>query len=92
MYKQHVTVVAAGGGANLNYIIFSFIFIKPRGREVINGRRNKKKQSSDTHTCFLFFFLEFFSNLWFLVRYWISCVRNLEGKKKSLFGGAANNS
>lgn len=31
MYKQHVTVVAAGGGANLNYIIFSFIFIKLRG-------------------------------------------------------------
>ena len=36
---------------------------------MINGRGKKKKQSSDTQICFQF--LDFFSNLWFLLKYWI---------------------
>ena len=43
--------------------------INLRGREMINGRGKKKKQSSDTQICFQF--LDFFSNLWFLLKYWI---------------------
>ena len=43
--------------------------INLRGGEMINGRGKKKKQSSDTQICFQF--LDFFSNLWFLLKYWI---------------------
>ena len=45
MCNQHVTVVAAGGGAGLNFFIYSFIYRDTRylgGHEMINGRGKKK--------------------------------------------------
>ncbi len=67
MCKQYFTVVAAGGGAGFNYFLYTVQSsgsqprgrappnghqVNLRGREMINGREKKKKQTSGAQICF----------------------------------------